>query len=804
MLAEFEGLGHDAKTAPECGSPGPNFLNNSKGLESEVYRMRAKNTAIVALRKHVPAWARPGLVLLSREQKRPIEKGFTTQAASWYQGNGWSEKERLAQLAIHIDGGGNVGWVPHPDMLVVDCDNEFSVTIAETHAPSNTPRMIRREDKQHFYFRNDYSKLRAYKKPVQVTMDRGSVAKFDIITPGDADPAQPAGGQCVMPPSIHPDDPDNPYTWAKALPKKLESVPTLPDELADIFRPHFQGKKSKARTGDSRHLRSLKYQRRLAIEADMDTPEVRDAIREASAEFLADLYEGDAVRLKAEVEDLDRQLDGAYGLEGAFQGFVRDGTAESVAQEIKSSVEGGIAFVTEEKEWREFDNVVWGASSEWRVKQIIGDYYKEYLADAAIEEDDDHYKLLIKIALALKGVKFVEDVYRRMKANLHCSLAEFDTSLELVTFPDSEELNVGAVTYNVRTGETMDPEASHRITHTAGVPYVPGATHPTVDAYWESSFPVIETRDCTQMHLGMSLLGWIPEERIYFMHGSAASGKGTLANATKICFGGYGIECDPSTWSGHGGIDGSRNAPDLAALRGKRFCFVDEISPTRVLGARAKALSQDGFITAAAKYKSQSEFPITWTPWIAGNARPKIDSTDKGLLRRIVEIPMNAGSPTPNNPDWHIKDTLKRDLRAQVAWMWKLVEGLNEARKHDFRPPISQEMKEATQDWIESADLIGDWWVERIEVTGKHTDFESASELLAAYEAWMDDLYGFRSRQDVPRANKMQFASALKARGIQKHKSHGKMVYRGLRLKRDEDILQEGLPVHDKLPKLPN
>ena len=735
------------------------------------------------LRQSVPAWARPGLVMLSREEKRPIEKAFTTEAAQRYEDDEWDEAERMEMLGRHLKKGGNIGWVPHPKVVVIDADNQLGVSWVKNRCPDDTPRMQRKPDRQHFYFRSDPN-LRLWKKGVQVDLERG-VGKLDIVTPGNPDPTIPAGGQCVVPPSIHADG--DPYKWARSLPDSVDDLPMLPGKIADELRVHFNTRKPKQREKDSRHLKSLKHQRRLAIEADGDTPENRALIREASIEYLEEIYQGDRVRIEAETLDIDRQLEGAYGLEGAFQGFIRDGTAESVALEIKSLVEGGLVYVVEEKGWREWNNVVWERVPSERVKKIIGDFYKEYMADAAIEEDKAHWELLVKVARRLKGATFVREIYERMQANLHCSLEVFDKRPELTTFPDDVERGIGAVTYNSRTGEITDPDPTHMMTLMMGAPLVLEARHPMVDRWWQTSFPVKETRDSVQMHAGMSLLGWIPEERIYFMHGSGASGKGTFANVTMLCMGGYGDECDPSTWSGDGGIDGSRNAPDLARLRGVRFVFIDEIASTRRLGARAKALSQDGFITAAAKYHAPSRFPITWSPWIAGNSRPRIDSTDNGLLRRIVEIPMNGGSETPENPDWTVKDTLKRDKDALIAWTAMLVRGLEMAREHGFRPPISEEMKSATAEWIESADLIGDWWIQCCELTGDPKDEVSAGALMSHYEGWMDSTYGFRSRGDIPRANKMQFAASLRTRGLEKTRRGGTVRYLGVRLVEDQE-----------------
>lgn len=748
----------------------------------------------------LPEWAHPGVIKVRSQDRQPFERSFNLEAARRYDDPTLVEewrKEIDSHLKrshhSHDEGPGSVGIVLSPGILAIDLDNHEGVRWIRSLIADNTPCQQRTEHGAHFYFRYDPDSLFVYSRNGIVfdTKISGAIdkARFDIRCCINKSGAR--GGTCtVIPPSKREDGFD--YTWIVPLPDRIEDIPILPDRLIKILRGLLSQRKTKKRE-DSRHVRSLRFQRRMVIEAEVDTPEAREEIREATVDFLSEIYAGDESRLAMEMDDLDRQLEGAFNMEDAFQGFQRDGTAESVALEILKLGEGGVAFVTEEKEWRVFDGVCWRGSSEWEVKKIIGDYYREYLADAAISDDDDEVEALTKIAMRLKGVAFVEQVYKRMKANLHVGLAQFDPHIELITFPEDEERGIAAITLNARTGETHEPRMSELITMTMGVPYVPNARHPVVDAWWESSFPDEETRLSVQMHLGMSMIGWIPEERIYFMHGRGASGKGTLANATMLCLGGYGAESDPSTWSGNGSIDGSRNAPDLAGLRGKRFVFIDEIAATRTLGSRAKALSQDGFITAAAKYRDPSTFRITWTPWIAGNTRPKIDSTDRGLVRRIVEIPMNAGSDTPDNPDWHIKDTLKRDPEAQIAWMALLVRGLTSAREHEFRPPISADMKSATRDWLESADMIGDWWVERVEAaTG--ADRIAAGDLLRDYNEWM-----YENQRNEHRANKMQFSNLLKTRGVQKAKLGSYVWYYGIKLRESA----EGVLMTDALPKLP-
>ena len=766
--------------------------------------MPKKDTESKTIRHLVPPWAWPGLIPLIAESKLPTEKGYTTSCARRYEGGAaWEPSDRMEELEAHLTSGGNIGWVPPEGICVVDCDNAQAVSFVDPRRDSKTPIMSRRPGvKEHFYFSYDPATFNAYSRAgIKIEIGSDQAAQIDIKSCGFSDPKRAGGGYVVMPPSHHEDGLD--YKWARKLPKSPELIPEMSLDLRNAFSP-FLTRGRKRDGAANRHSKLLKYQQRLVIEAGCDDEETREEIVERCAELAGELFADDPGRLADELASIDREYDGAKAHGSAFQGHSKDGSDADLAARVSGALEGGLWYARETRDWRTWEDGYWKVHHPLQVRRDICNYHRELMHEAAEEQDDEKQKKTIKHMMKLKSASGVENVYRIMQPQLAISISEFDKERDLVTAPGDNDLGVGPVTINLRTGEMYEPRREDMISRVLGAPLVEGAQHPMVDRFLEESFPDPDTRACVLMHLGVSMLGHMPTERFYFLHGKGASGKGTLAGAMIAALGGYATVADPSSISGQGGIDGSRNSPDLRALMGTRFVFVDEIAASRTLGSRLKNLTQDGTVTAAGKYEAQMTFPITWTTWIAGNARPRIDATDKGLLRRIVEVPMDKGAVDNDHIDWHVKDTLKTDPLAVAAFLWKLVEGLGEARQYEFMPPLSAEMQDATDDWIEMSDMVGPWLSECVELTHNIDNKEMSSTLFTHYEEWMDDTYGRLSRRDVLRATPNQFAESLKSRGLTKRRTNRGVYWIGLKIVRPSDELAEGAAPEDEGGKLPN
>ncbi len=517
----------------------------------------------------------------------------------------------------------------------------------------------------------------------------------------------------------------------------------------------------------------------------------------AAERYAQVLFADDPVGLKAEINDLARSIEGAWARCGGDAARDEENLDVSMARLISGNFGDPWRYIPELGKWVEWNNVNWEFVDPLAIEQIIQQFNETLLEDALRENDRDRRMKLMSMANSLCKSFKVSSVAKAMMREYQESIEVLDQNVDLVTFPDSKELKVSAKTYNVATGELKDPDPEDYITMTLGAPYMPGHRHPANDQYWVSSFPDRQTREQTQEHLSLGLLAKIVQERIYSCYGKRASGKGTLLFAATAALGDYGLVGSNSTINGAGGFDGSSKDFDLIHFRGKRLIYFDEFIGR--LSEKAKTLSQAGEILAHVKNGDAVEVNITCTLWISTNERPRIDPTDSGLHRRLVEIPMNAGSDTPLDPDWHIKDTLIHDESARAAFLWTLIEALERARTEDFRPPLSAEMREATDEWIESADLIGDWWAECIEKTDDPRDI--VEHAYTEYTDWMDAEHGYSSYKTHPRASHKQFAAMMKARGVEVKRTNKGTAYVGVRIRTVPDPAEALTMI--KLPPIP-
>src|SRR5262249_61678229 len=86
------------------------------------------------------------------------------------------------------------------------------------------------------------------------------------------------------------------------------------------------------------------------------------------------------------------------------------------------------------------------------------------------------------------------------------------------------------------------------------------------------------------------------------------------------------------------GDSGVRN--DVARTRGARLVVPLEVDEGKALAeGLLKALTGGDTVTARFLYRELFEFKATFTIWLAANARPRVNSDDEAMWRRIVQVP---------------------------------------------------------------------------------------------------------------------------------------------------------------------
>jgi putative DNA primase/helicase len=274
-----------------------------------------------------------------------------------------------------------------------------------------------------------------------------------------------------------------------------------------------------------------------------------------------------------------------------------------------------------------------------------------------------------------------------------------------------------------------------------------------------------------QRAVGYSLTGLTSEEKLFFAHGPAASGKSTFLEAIRAIMGDYAATADFDTFLKRPGATGVRN--DLARLAGARFVTGVEVDQGREFAAAAvKQLTGGDTITARYLYREYFEYTPQFKLWLAGNDRPRVDAGDEGMWRRILQVPFTHSIP-PGERDPQLKHQLRTDPDTQAAILAWAVQGCLAWRQHGLNVPDI--VAGYTQEYRQENDPVGDFLDDACE-KGSHLGAPRAV-VRAAYQRWA------ATNGERPLESK-QLASALKRHGITDGpKVDGDRAWHGIRVR---------------------
>jgi phage/plasmid-associated DNA primase len=727
----------------------------------------------------VPDWAVAGLVLLNKK-RTPIgdEKGYTHRTAKSYLDPDFDRGKRITAARAHLAGGGSLGLCPPQDVMIIDCDSREAVELIKPLMPRGTPCQFRKEDKQHFYIRIDPA-LDSFYTNSNVRFDR---VVIDLRTWGNVDPDLPGGGYAVIPPSVSEKD-GIAYTWETPLPDTIEEIPVLPREVAEILQPFcVRGVRARAprAAGESRHDRILSYTARCVRYESRSDPEAAIARVVAKGTVLAtELYGDETERLRETLNSMERNVRSAWDQWGGDAALDESSADRWMARMISDNYGDPWFSFKQSKMWVEWNGESWAPEFQIGVEQVVQKFTDVLLEDALREANNDRKKRILAMSNATASSSKVAAIVAAMKREFSVSRDLFDANPDLITFPGCKFQGIPAVTLNTFTGEIKPPEPGDYITLLAGAAYGPHVRHPVVDQWWETSFPNPETRRAVEELAGLSICGRLHQEKIISLFGTQGSGKGTLGFSLVSVLGDYGGVFGNSLLSGEGSFDGSRKDFSLINLRGRRLAYFDEFAGN--LGEKAKTLAQAGSVTASEKYGSDVTFPMRATLWLSTNRRPKINDP-QGFSRRLIEVPMNAGAKDITRLDDSIKYALMNEPKAKSAMLARILKGLDRARENGFAPVLSQEIIDASREWLTEANKIGEWVANGCEITGDPSD--SILNAFTVYLEWMEN-QGM-DRRDYPRAHKNEFAGLMRSMGFESKRTKHGAVYVGVRVKPEE------------------
>jgi P4 family phage/plasmid primase-like protien len=186
-----------------------------------------------------------------------------------------------------------------------------------------------------------------------------------------------------------------------------------------------------------------------------------------------------------------------------------------------------------------------------------------------------------------------------------------------------------------------------------------------------------------------------------------------------------------------------------------------------------KSLISGDTMTVRKLYAAPIEFTPQFKLMMLGNHKPIIKGNDHGIWRRVRLIPFSR-TFKPSERDASLADKLKAEAPHILAWM---VEGCIDWQKRGLID-TPKTIKDATGNYQEEQDLIGNWLTECCELSS--IDETSSIEIYVSYKNWCND-NGLRPISNIVLGRR------LGERGFKNRRSSGVTLWSGLSVKNEQN-----------------
>jgi putative DNA primase/helicase len=286
-------------------------------------------------------------------------------------------------------------------------------------------------------------------------------------------------------------------------------------------------------------------------------------------------------------------------------------------------------------------------------------------------------------------------------------------------------------------GEASVEMREHRredlITKVAGVSYDQEAACPKFDAFLAEVQPSEDMRDFLDVWGGYNSLGLADAQKMALFYGEGSNGKGVWLNTTAFVIGDYAWAAAIETFIDQGKYrKGSDASPDLAVLAGKRMVYANEPEEgSKFSDGLIKSMTSDEPIGGVRELlKAPFQLLVTFTNTVSANNKPRI-GTDHGIQRRMQLVPWEVIIP-----DERADPLLKSKLKAEGSGILnRMVRGA--LRFLTSGLPIPEAIRDATREYHEENDILGQWLELAVErAPGERVGASEYHEAFAGWQTW--------------------------------------------------------------------
>lgn len=395
------------------------------------------------------------------------------------------------------------------------------------------------------------------------------------------------------------------------------------------------------------------------------------------------------------------------------------GNAERFAEHHRNA----IRWCGEWKCWMVWDGKRWQRDDSLAAMQLAKKTVRSIYQEASNAQDDD------RIKISRHAMKSESEA--SIRAMLAAARSELEMSIHAKELDDSPWLlNCNNGVLDLKTGNLLSHSPEFLFTKIVKVDYIPGAPCP----HWLKFLDEImggdqEMVDFLQRAVGYGLTGSTREQCFFILYGKGSNGKTTFLGPLSTILNDYAMQSPTETFFAIR-KKGANN--DVARLKGARFVTATEAeADQRFAESLLKQVTGGDIVTARFLNQEFFDFTPIFKLFLATNHKPKVNSEDFAMWRRIRLVPFEVTIPEKER-DENLPDKLGEELEGILAWM---VQGCLQWQKNGLGVPL--QVKSATMEYAKEMDTVGRFIDEQCELSAALKT--SNKELFHCYLNWCQE-----------------------------------------------------------------
>jgi putative DNA primase/helicase len=419
----------------------------------------------------------------------------------------------------------------------------------------------------------------------------------------------------------------------------------------------------------------------------------------------------------------------------------------------KAGVDDSFFFFDGVRWVEDVTGVAWGEIYKLMDEQIP--ILKEMLDHAVTVKEAEQLQAAVRWCSERRNIASILDWAQKFP-EVRAKITDFDNNPWLVGTP-------GGVV-DLRTGQIRPAKPEDMISRVTAIAPAPKGTPCTE---WntfthrifrkEGGTPDTELICYMERMMGYALCGDKTEQKFIFAWGSGGNGKGVYFNTIAGIFGDYARHASADTFMARH-FD-PPTPTDVADLHGARLVVASELPEGKAWDEpKLKKMTGQDTVQARNLYARQFHYVPTYLLCFQGNVKPTFKNVGEAIERRLDMVPFLQNIP---------KEERKPELTKKLQDEWpaifrRLIDACLQWQK-DKKIETPAVVAEASREYLENEDVIGQWLKERTKAKPPEAKYEILSLLL--FEDWTR----WSAARGIKRFQSTRsFGDALTAKGIKK------------------------------------